>query len=493
MPVDTTHKHYDKRIEQWKRCRDTVAGTDAVKGERTKYLPWLTGQDDLEYGAYLNRALFFNASERTVKGLTGAVFRKQYNLDFPESKKDLLKDITDEMSSVDVLLRKVVHEVVAIGRTGCLVDVTPEGEGDPRTYITQYRAENILNWTLDRVNGAMQPVFIALREAYEEPDPNDKFAPKHKHQIRTLVLENGVYMQRIYRKRQTSDGSTTNEWAQWEEDIIPKMGGKPLDFIPFKFINSDDDSANPCKPPLLDLVDVNLSHYRTSADLEHGAHFTALPTPVLSGFDVKKTYRIGSGVAWVTDNPQGRAVFLEYTGQGLRALQDIKADKEAQMAVLGARMLEQQKKTAETAETHRLRGLAESGPLAGIVGVVEEAMTAVFRWYVDFIIPGGSASNNIDLSLNKDFVSSRLTAQEITALMTLVQGNHISQDTFLHNLKEGEVLPDGTTIEEEKDAIETDRNTSGDGMMDAAPVTPLKRSFELVKDQEGKTTGIKEA
>lgn len=490
MPVNSKHKDYKKREGQWTRCRDTVEGTDVIKARATRYLPLLSGQTASEYNAYRERAMFFGASARTVDGLAGAVFRKKYVLEYPESKRVLLDDITEESSSLDVLLRLVIREILTVGRTGILVDVTPASEGDTRAYITQYTAENILNWRMQRVNGKNVLVYVALAETYED-DGADQFERVDKDQIRILVLvneegiEGAIYKQAVYRK---------NQKEQWvlAEQVTPVRNGKNLDFIPFKFINASNVEVTPLKPPLLDMVDVNLSHYRTSADLEHGAHFTALPTPVLSGFSTKSKYRIGSGTAWVSENAQAKAQFLEYTGQGLGALRDLRKDKESAMAVLGARMLEEQKRVAEATETHKLRASGEHGPLVAMVGIVENAMEEALKWHAEWSSISDSQVKTIELTMNKDFIGARLNAADLTALMKAKQAGELSQDTFLHNLKEGEILPDDTSIEDEKDAIEADGNTNGDSLQSGAPVTPIKREFELVRGEDGKASGITE-
>lgn len=499
MPVDSKHREYKANEIAWQRCRDTIDGEDAVKKQSTVYLPSLGGTGGTEYGAYKQRALFFGATSRTVQGLQGAVFRKDYTLEYPESKKPLLEDVTEEASNVDVLLRNTVREVLEVGRTGFLVDVSSDDEGvESFAYVAQYKAENIINWRSERINGAQTLVMVALTEMYDDPNAGDadEYNPAEKTQVRILSLiprarasddpkaEGMVYKQDVYRK---------NDKDRWDihETVFPDNKGLQFDYIPFKFINADNDEPAITKPPLLDMVNVNLSHYRTSADLEHGAHFTALPTAVLSGFDPKKTYKIGSGTAWVTSNYQARAVYLEYTGQGLGALRDLKKDKEQMMAVLGARFLEESKRVGEAAETLRIRASADAGTLESMVGVIDEAMSQVLKWHAERSAMSEGQVKNIKLTLNKDFVSARLQAPEIIALMKARQAGEMSQDTFLHNLKEGEVFPDGRTIQEEKDLIEVDSND--DKLSATAPVTPIKREFELQRDDDGKATGIKEA
>jgi hypothetical protein len=90
-------------------------------------------------------------------------------------------------------------------------------------------------------------------------------------------------------------------------------------------------------------------HYRLRADYRRGMHFTALPTAWVSGFDKAATLRIGSSTAWVTDTPGASAGFLEYTGQGLTTFERAMDRDEKLMAILGARLLESQKRVGEAA------------------------------------------------------------------------------------------------------------------------------------------------
>lgn len=50
-----------------------------------------------------------------------------------------------------------------VGRCGTLVDW--QGEGEERAYATLYRAEDILNWRSERVNGRNVLTLVVLRES----------------------------------------------------------------------------------------------------------------------------------------------------------------------------------------------------------------------------------------------------------------------------------------------------------------------------------------
>jgi hypothetical protein len=76
MAVDTKNSKYHEYYEQWERCEHAAEGQDEIHKEGIKYLPRLSGQNDAEYYAYKQRALYYNATARTIDGLTGMLFLK---------------------------------------------------------------------------------------------------------------------------------------------------------------------------------------------------------------------------------------------------------------------------------------------------------------------------------------------------------------------------------------------------------------------------------
>ncbi len=79
MPVDTASDTYEAFVTKWQRARDCYEGSDAVKEQGAGYLPPLAshGREPAKYEAYKQRALFYNATGRTVDGLAGLIFQKE--------------------------------------------------------------------------------------------------------------------------------------------------------------------------------------------------------------------------------------------------------------------------------------------------------------------------------------------------------------------------------------------------------------------------------
>jgi len=470
MPADTQHHDYQRALPQWKRCRCAVDGQDAVHDAGEVFLPKLKDQTAAEYKAYKGRASWFGATGRTLDALVGMVFRVPPMITAPAAAGPLMADATMSGMSAALLAKEVLEEVIEAGRVGLLVE-HPTALAGPvtladasaqglRPYVTIYEAEDIINWREDRVRNMVQPTLVVLAEHATEPG-GDPFEPVKVKQIRALMLEDGRYLQRLYRK------DSRDQWVQFGADIVPVMNGRALDYIPFVAIGPEAVSLDVQDPPLLDLVDVNLSHYRSTADLEHGAHFAGLPTAVVSGYQAKdgeKLY-IGSATAWVFPDPEAKATFLEFSGQGLQALETRVEKKEAQMAALGARMLAPEKTGVESAGALGIRHNGEASVLAGMAGIVSagvsKALGIAARW--------AGIAGDVSITLSRDYVPAGITAPEVTALVAAWQQGAISWNTLFDNLKRGEVISEDI----DADAEEARIGNSGPQMTPpAAPVAP---------------------
>ena len=441
MAVSDRHKEYTEHEFEWARIRDAVGGEDAVKKAQTNHLPKPSGQDDHEYHQYLMRAMFYGASGRTVQGLLGAIFRKPPMIDIPRALEEAAENITLTGVDLETFAKRVCEEVISMGRYGILVDRSAEGEFS-QAYFRGYTAESIINWRTRNVGGVVMLDQVILQEEDEVP-AEDGFGSEERILYRVLLLDDdGFYKVCVYTETQTSAGE--RGYALIDE-YEPKNRGERMNYIPFQFVSHVGLTCDYQKSPILDLVNVNMSHYRTTADLEQANYLTSQPTPYITNMraDLMDDYRIGSGSLWLL--PEGSQVgMLEYQGAGLTSLETSLSRKESMMALLGARMLEDSRRVGETAETVRLRGSGESSILASISGTVSAALTQCLIWMAEWENITGEPM----VQLNRDFLDSRLSAQELTALVSAWQQGAMPLDDLLYNLQRGEMLRPDYTIEE---------------------------------------------
>ena len=449
MPVNSLHPKYTKYMGQWERCRDVVEGSDAVKAKGTKYLPKLSAQKKADYQAYKKRALFFSAAGRSLQGLVGTMTRRTPTIN-QEGMDDHFNDTSLHNKSFKELFTDSTEEVLTVGRYGMLADVATSGG---RAYIAIYESECILNWRHDDQGNL---IMVVLRETLWEPDTQDPFVLTEKIQYRHLFLRNGVYTVEIYAPESnapnTVNTASTPNTSVPKETYTPTIRGETMNFIPFVCVTPTGLDMEPAKPPILDIVDVNLSQYITSADLENGRHFVALPTPVVTGAESDAPLKVGGTEAWVIGNDKAKAYYLEFQGQGLQSLEKAMAEKTSQMAQFSSRLMDTSTRGSEAAETVRLRHSADSATLSSVAVALEEGFNLVFSYVAMF-----DGVESPEIELNKDFLDTKLTPAELTALTNSYITGSIDLETYIYNLERGELLPHG------KQTMDTEPSPGGGG------------------------------
>ena len=462
MKVDTQHRDYTAYSPVWSKIRDVVEGQERVHAKGVKYLPKLPNQTSDEHKEYVDRTPFFNATQRTVDALTGLVFRKDPKLEAGDKVKSYSEDITMTGKTLDSLAEDVVEELLTVTRGGLLVEYPNVSNGETvsiaqadkenrRPYLTHYKAESIINWREGRVNGKMQYTLIVFRESVEIVSV-DGFEVEIEDQYRVLDLdEDNHYRQRVFVKAEKG--------FSLKEEVYPLKGGKYFNEIPFFFVSLKQEGAGIVKPKCIDMVNMNISHYHTTASLEHGAHFTALPTLVATGINLGDEESgndngdeiiVGSTQAITTSEPDAKVYYVEFQGVGLSTLQEMQKSKEEKLAQMGARMLTPEKKTAESTDTVTIRQSGENSILASIAQCVSDVLTQALNVMAEW----EGVNGDIKYQITKDFIPKGMTPQMVSELIALVQGGHISQETLFNELKQGEVITSPVDYEEEQGRIE---------------------------------------
>ncbi len=466
MPISSPHPEYEAHAMKWQRVRDVKSGSDAVKRGGPAYLPALGGQTTSEYEAYRYRAMFLPVVARTVRTLVGLATFKRPTLVGPAPLSQIEESIGTEGQPLDRMAASIMEEQVSVGRVGALVDVDA---GDPMAppSIALYHAENITNWDTTMYRGREVATTVVLREKRLEPteDPYERkyetiyrelgfgvpparTSPVADYALRESDLEDGVYYQVIWSRPKDDKGKATGDWAR-ESVVVPRSaGGQPLKEIPFVCFNSGHLGLKIGEVPMDDLATINLSHYLNSADLEHGRHFTALPTAWLAGFEFEGDVHIGSTRAWVTDNDSAKAGFLEFSGAGLNHLADGMEQKERLMAVVGVRFLETGYGGPEKPETLRLRQQGDRANLVSMMDVTEDGVNRLLGYCLGFMTPL-SADGTIKFSMARDFTETRLDPNLLAQYINAVQNGLLSWESFVHVLSTTGTLPDGVDADEE--------------------------------------------
>ena len=462
--VASVHSDYTRRTIQWARIRDALEGQDEIKENGEAYLKKPDGMTQTAYDAYKERAQFYPVIERTLRGMSGMVFRKPIKVEMPTRLEPLIEAATTEGHSLRVMSENVINEVLSVGRHGILVDYPTENTTAASIpYLATYSAENITDWKIQLVDGLRTLTRVVLKDDFDADDEDVNDGAEMRLEL--ILNADGNYEARKWvaasaDKKAADSGDMT--WILVGEPTVPTVNGKPLKKIPFVFINPYDLRPEVEKPPMLDLVDVNIGHYRNSADYEHALFLTSQPTPWVAGnMNEKNTpSAIGSGAFWIL--PEGaQAGMLEFTGAGLEAMRTAMTDKEGRMASLGARMITEGKNRNEASDTAKMRGNGEMSLLTNVVNMVEAGIERALRIASEWVT---GRPDDVEFKINRDWVETMMDPQTLTALVKAWQAGGMSHQTLYENLQSGEIAPVDRTYEEEKDLIEEEGGDLGAGI-----------------------------
>lgn len=432
---------YERMVDSILFMRCIYGGTKMVRDTATTLLPQHPSEEEEDYQRRLARAVFYNATKRTVAGLVGMIFRKE-----PQWEDTPNARIAEESLNIDLMghdigvyARMIACDALLDGHTWIVVDMprmneTPASAAEERAmgirpYWVQVKAEDAINVQWDIIAGEPRLRIFAYRGVRSEAD--GEFGEAQVEFIR--VLKPGSAQEFTH---------TENGWEPGE--LVPV----DLDYIPVAFVPAQEVGPFESEPPLLDLGYENVDHYQIRSDHRHAAMFASTPMPVFTGM-ARESVEWGPNRALFLPDAESSAMMLESSGASLASTRQDLKDSEARMASYGLQMLVGEKRAAET-EQAKLIGKAESdSTLAAMAKSIQDGLNRAFEIHADW-----TNTDPVALALNMDFHEAPLDAGSVTTLSNMVMRGQLSLETMWASLVAGEVLPDGFDPELERERID---------------------------------------
>ena len=463
MPASTKNPTYHMYYDTWQQTRDAVKGSVAIKEKRARYLPVPDGETGsegatnlryaneehkgtgtLRYRNYIKRAVYTNFTGRTKNALVGAVFRKDPTITVPAGLEYLVDDATGDGLSLNQLAKDELSNLLEVGRTGFLVDYPEADQGlsvedigllDLRASIVPYTAEQIINWKFDAYGGRKMLTLIVLEEDY--PDDDDEFGHEKKKQQRILRLSDDGYSQQIYR----------DEMPYTEQFFPTKADGSKWFEIPFIFCGSKNNDASIDDAPLADIAEVNLAHYRNSADYEESCFISGQPTLFITHSLSAEQFaeynpngiKLGSRAGHVL-GVTGNATLVQAEANTI--VREAMNAKLSDVVAIGARIVTDRGQN-ETAEGARIRFASENSVLGDVVNNLSEALYKCIEWVGEFMGFDGET----EFYLNTEFYDKSVDPQLIMSMVTLLDREIIGEADIFDRLKSAGLIEPARTLD----------------------------------------------
>lgn len=433
----------------WIKIRDVCKGAEAIKSKGGEYLPLLDPGDRSAKAKqrnqdYRDRAVFYPITGNTKIGLLGMAYRKDPTMTAPE-KLDYLKTNADGGGiSIYQQSQQVLEDILETARHGLYVDYAKESD---QAIILRYAPENIINWRTERINGRNQLVLVVLREVIEE---KDGYGFKERVQYRELSLEEGKFICRVWRSKAENGGGAYAVDAEYH----PKPKGKEFwDEIPFTFVGAQNNDETIDDPPLATLVEINLGHYRNSADYEDSVWFCGQVQPYMSGLDKdwrdhleKKGVKVGSRnpLLLPVDGTYGYA-----QAQPNMLAKEAMDSKRDYMVQLGARLIEQNSATKTATQASGEQSAATS-ILSICVSNVSEAFSKALMWCAKYL---GVTDEKADYSINQEFIARVADSGMVAVLVSAWQSGAIRDSDLVRVLQKLDIIDPADSVDEVIDAL----------------------------------------
>lgn len=453
MPVSSQHPDYSKSLSKWQMTRDAISGSLAVKAKKSEYLPvpdsetdgLNMGENTVRYRQYLKRAVFTNFVGRTKNALVGAAFRKNPSYDIPTELEYLIDDATGDGLTLVQLAKDVLSDVLATGRGLFVVDypaapedLTIESQAalDLKAHIIPYKAEQVINWRTSNINGRNQLSLIVVEEYYNNSD--DEFDYDPEVQQRVYRLRDEGYSVQIYRDEEP-----------YSDEVFPtKADGSRWDIIPAIFVGSQNNDPSVDEAPLSDIAEVNIAHYRNSADLEESCFITGQGTLFVT--------TSLSADQWLELNPNGiklgsrsghvlgesgNATLLQPNANNIVA--EVMREKKAEMVAIGARIITDRGQN-ETAEGARIRFASENSVLGDIAQNLSEALETAIYWCGLYM----GVDYDVEFEINREFYDKNVDPQMIMAMTTLLDRSIITERDVFDRVKSAGLIDEERTYDD---------------------------------------------
>ena len=475
----TRSRAYTAMAPVWDKIDTVLGGTKAMRVAGTLYLPQHQEESDLAYAERLLCSTLLNEAELTLNSWVGRPFSEPVKIgsDVPKEIKDLFDDIDLQGNQLSVFARNWFREGLAKSVSHVLVDfpsvdrvgrtVANDLKENLRPYWTFVRPENLIFASSDIINGHEVLTHVRIRE---------------QSLVRVGFSEKLVDRIRIF-ERDDAGQVTCSLWElkdkSWKAIQSPAL--LDIDEIPIVTFYSDRMGLMLGKPPLEDLVDLNIAHWQSSSDQRSILTVARFPILACSGVDEdesegKKKMPLGPRKVLTTPDPSGKWYYVEHQGNAIAAGRQDLQDLEEKMGHYGAEFLT--KRPGSTTATARALDSVES--TSGLQDAVirfndalNQALVLTGKW-IGVEKPG-------QVLINTEFIPAAGDQADLSALANARTSKDISRKTYVHELQRR-----GTLAEDFDEEVDLEELDSEDTL--GAPVTPGPID-PLAQDQQAPPEG----
>lgn len=428
----------------------SLLDTNGRGSEKAKYLKQEVGEPSSAYRDRLERSTYTPIFRDSIKAYAGLLSRFQL-IDVPPSMLLAEQNIDRQGSSIYSFLNNCDQLAIRDGGVFVIVDMPPspsEGENyidEKRSnrlpYLVQVERKDLINWSVDYVNGREVLRHATVRQLRSIPTKGYGSVIEPVY----LVMKPGL-VQTVRLERRD------NYWIQVTEDTVETS----LPVIPIKWYSASTPKFGQGDLPMNGLAELSIQHYQMRSDLQELLHKCAMPVPVRKGAPIGPSGRaaplmLGPNTA-VDLQENGDFLFAEPSGRSLERHQGEIQHLEALMDRSGLNFLHGS--SVKTATEAALRSSQISSQVNALIKNKASAFETVMKLWALYAGEFTSLTTESGLAINDSLINRPIDPSGIAQLVNLRNAGILSRRTVLEELQRGNVIDPDLKIDAEIKRIE---------------------------------------
>lgn len=474
MAIDTFGPFRERMNPIWEQARVLIGGTQEMRDAGTDYLPCFEQETSKNYERRKSLATLTNFYVKARNNMVGEIFHDGIVHADSTLPEELTSNI--DLRGTDLLgfAENIADCLLSKGLGGVLVDhpinerqlnLAEEQELGIRHYWTFIRPEAVIDYIVTYHNGAETLTHVRWFEDHIVPKPGDfEFGVETRIVVLDREIETdeetgvttiGPPRGRIYRSGVEDRGF--REKQEHETNNIHALGGsyepagdwrelRGFDEIPFIPFRINREGPWQSRPPLADIAEKNIQHWRHSSNYGNALEIGAFP--ILVRYGVNRVTPLSPDQADLPKNQSGESIvgphiimdlpshqeakaeYLEPTGAAYEALERAldRIIREAELMAIDL-LTKQSTKTATEANYDRLQELS---PLQRVAMEIERGLNRALE------ITASARGRNEKpgtVEINKDFGINTSDAIRVQALRDARAIGDITAETYLRELQ----------------------------------------------------------
>jgi len=453
--ANTPCSAYNAMASEWTLIDDLIAGSAAMRAGSAEYLPKFDKEEAKHYSARVSNSILFSAYGDTVKSICSKPFSKALTLqgELPTPLDGLGDNVDGQGKSLSQLAKDIFFQFVNRGLGHILVDYPSTVAEDGTTpnlaeersagimpRFINIKPEQLIGWRTEK-DATGKDVLTQIRIAETQTEQVGDWGEKQVNYIRVYERDNW----RLYVEGEKDEYSIDNE------------GINSLGKIPLVTGYANQTGFMTAEPPLRELAETNLAHYRSDSDQRNILHYGRAATLVTLGFSEEEADRIALGpnqrISSTRSQSEANVFFAEIQGTAIEAGAKDVEKLEERMMMLGLQPF-LRKTGNQTATGQSIDESRANCDIQAWVMSLERLLRQAYEMAAEWI--GAELPEDFKVDIFNDFAIWVRAMQDVAELIKIRQAGELSRQTFLREVKRRALLSETLDIDEEIAAIEAE-------------------------------------